>query len=105
MSDDTYIVFVSIPRDEARAFAKKLIDKRLGACVNIIPKMESFYWWDDKVLEDSESLLLVKTSAARYEELRDYVETHHPYDLPEVVAVSMADGLPDYLAWIRRETK
>ena len=105
MSDDTYIVFVSIPRDEARAFAKKLIDERLGACVNIIPKMESFYWWDDEVLEDSESLLLVKTSSARYEDLREYVEAHHPYDLPEVVAVPVAGGLPDYLAWIRRETK
>ncbi len=104
MNTDIRIVFVSIPREEAKTFARKLVEERLAACVNIVPKMESYYWWDGKVLEDSESLLLIKTTAARFDELQQYIVDRHPYDLPEIVALPITEGLPDYLKWVAEET-
>ena len=105
MNTDIRVVFVSIPREEAKKFARKLVEERLGACVNIIPKMESYYWWDGKVLEDSESLLLIKTTAARFDELQQYIVDRHPYDLPEIVALPITEGLEGYLKWVVEETR
>ena len=105
MTEEVRIVFVSIPRDEAGAFARALVEERLAACVNIIPKMESFYRWEGKVLSDSEALLIVKTTKGRFDTLRMYVEEHHPYDLPEIVALPVSEGLPDYLAWVSDQTE
>ena len=104
MSTDIRIVFVSIPREEAKTFARKLVEERLAACVNIVPKMESYYWWDGKVLEDSEALLLIKTTAARFDDLQQYIVDRHPYDLPEIVALPVAQGLEGYLKWVADET-
>ena len=104
MSTDIRIVFVSIPREEAKTFARKLVEERLAACVNIVPKMESYYWWDGKVLEDSESLLLIKTTAMRFDDLQQYIVDRHPYDLPEIVALPITEGLEGYLKWVAEET-
>ncbi|MEA3297147.1 MAG: divalent-cation tolerance protein CutA [candidate division Zixibacteria bacterium] len=105
MTEEVRIVFVSIPRDEAKPFARALVEERLAACVNIVPKMESFYRWEGKVLSDSEALLMVKTTRDRFDALRQYVEENHPYDLPEIVALPVSEGLPDYLDWIEEETE
>ena len=104
MNTDIRVVFVSIPREEAKTFARKLVEERLAACVNIVPKMESYYWWDGKVLEDSESLLLIKTTAARFDDLQQYIVDRHPYDLPEIVALPITEGLEGYLKWVAEET-
>ena len=104
MNTDIRVVFVSIPREEAKTFARKLVQERLAACVNIVPKMESYYWWDGKVLEDSESLLLIKTTAARFDDLQQYIVDRHPYDLPEIVALPVTQGLAGYLKWVAEET-
>ena len=104
MNTDIRVVFVSIPREEAKTFARKLVEERLAACVNIVPKMESYYWWDGKVLEDAESLLLIKTTAARFDDLQQYIVDRHPYDLPEIVALPVAQGLEGYLKWVAEET-
>ncbi len=104
MSTDIRIVFVSIPREEAKTFARKLVEERLAACVNIVPKMESYYWWDGKVLEDSESLLLIKTSVSRFLDLEQYILDRHPYDIPEIVALPISEGLEGYLKWVAEET-
>ena len=104
MNKDVRVVFVSIPRDEAKSFARALVDERLAACINIIPKMESFYWSQGKVEEDSESLLIVKTTSQRFDDLQQYVEDHHPYDLPELIAVPVTEGFPSYLDWVIEET-
>ncbi|MCK4461472.1 MAG: divalent-cation tolerance protein CutA [candidate division Zixibacteria bacterium] len=104
MNTNVRVVFVSIPREEAKKFARKLVEERLAACVNIVPKMESYYWWDGKVLEDSESLLLIKTTAARFDDLQQYIVDRHPYDLPEIVALPITEGLEGYLKWVAEET-
>jgi len=73
VSQETRVVYISIPREDASNFARELVDMRLAACVNIIPKMESFYRWEGKTLADSEALLIVKTSLARMTELQAHV--------------------------------
>ena len=98
-------VFISIPREEAKPMAKGLVENRLAACVNILPRIESYYWWDDKVEYDEEALLFIKTSPARLMAMTEYVVEHHPYPLPEIVALEPTDGLPEYFAWVNRETK
>jgi len=99
------IVFISIPRDEANKLARKLVEQRLAACVNLVPKIESYFWWDDAVQHDEEALLIVKTTESRFRDLMDFVQENHPYDLPEVIGFPLSEGLPEYIAWIRKETE
>ena len=105
MTNDVRIIFISIPREQARSFARELVEQRLVACVNIIPQMDSFYWWDEKVLTDQESLLIVKTTQQKFAALQEYVVDNHPYEIPELLAVPVTEGLADYLAWVRVETE
>ncbi len=105
MTEDIRIVFMSVPREEASRFARAIITERLVACVNIVPKMESLYWWDDKILTDEESLLIMKTTRQKYSALQEFVEINHPYEIPELLAVGVEEGLPDYLAWVKVETE
>lgn len=102
--ENVRVVFVSIPTDEADNIAKKLVEKRLAACVNIVPKIKSFYWWEDKVMSDDESLLIIKTAQLKVEQLTDFVRNNHPYEVPEVIAFKLSEGLPDYINWIMEET-
>lgn len=99
------VVFITTPRDEANKIARELVEQRLAACINLAPRIESYFWWDDAVQHDEEALLIVKTTAERMPELMNWVAENHPYDLPEVIGVPLSDGLPEYLAWIRKETE
>jgi periplasmic divalent cation tolerance protein len=105
MTEDIRIVFMSVPREEAKTFAREIITQRLVACVNIIPKMDSFYWWDGQVLTDEESLLIMKTTHQKFAALQEFVERNHPYEIPELLAVEVKEGLPDYLAWVKVESE
>ena len=99
------VVFISLPRDEANDLAKGIVESRLAACVNIVPKIDSYFWWDGRVEEDHEALLIVKTVADRMDDLREFVLENHPYDLPELIAVPLVEALPDYVAWIKQECR
>ena len=99
------VVFITIPRDEADRLARKLVEKRLAACVNVVPKVESYYWWDEAVQHDEETLLICKTTEAKFRALMTYTQDTHPYDLPEIISFPLADGLPEYLAWVTKETE
>lgn len=98
------VVFISIPRDEASQFGRELVENRLCACVNIVPKIESYFWWDGEVEKDDEALLIVKTTQERFGQLMAWVKDNHPYDVPEIISVPLADGLPEYVAWVKSET-
>ena len=101
MPDETpLLVFVSCPPAVASALAGALVERRLAACVSELPGMRSVYRWKDAVECSEESLLLIKTSAARYAELQAAVLGGHPYELPEIIALNIVDGLPAYLAWL-----
>ena len=88
-------------RAEAKKIAEALVGNRLAACVNVLHKMESCYRWEGKVNWDSEFLLIVKTTSASLEMVRDYVLKAHSYDLPELIAFQIDDGSPAYMEWIR----
>ncbi len=95
------IVFVTCPnRAVARRMSTALVTRHLAACVNIIPGVDSTFWWKGKVDRAREALLLIKTTAGRVPALKRAVVTLHPYELPEILAVSVASGHPPYLRWI-----
>lgn len=98
------VAFVSAPRDEAKKLARAIVEERLAACINIVPKIESIYWWEGKVEIDEESLLVIKTTQAKVEQLIEFVRATHPYPIPEVITLTVAEGLPDYLDWVTSET-
>lgn len=83
--------------------ARALVEKRLAACVNVIPGIRSVYRWKDAVEDEEEVLLLIKTSRALLEELREEIERLHSYEVPEVIALSIVDGSERYLSWMTRE--
>jgi len=99
------VVFITVPRGEANKLARGLVEQRLAACVNIMPKIESYFWWDDAVQHDEEALLICKTTDAKFQALMAYTQEAHPYDLPEIISFPLTDGLPEYLAWVCHETE
>ncbi|KAM6993416.1 divalent-cation tolerance protein CutA-like [Passerculus sandwichensis] len=94
--------FVTCPNlSVATELARSLVQRRLAACVNVIPGVTSVYTWQGKLEEDSEVLLMIKTRSSRVPALSDFVRSHHPYEVPEVVALPVAQGNPPYLRWVR----
>jgi periplasmic divalent cation tolerance protein len=89
---------------EARAVAQALVESRLAACVNIVPGVTSIYRWKGVVEEASELLLLIKSTAELMPQVVAKLREVHSYEVPELIAVPIAAGLPDYLAWIGAET-
>lgn len=99
------IVFVTTSnREEAATLAEALVSERLAACVNLIPAVESVYWWEGKVTRDNEALMIIKTTAERYLELERRVKELHSYSTPEVVALRIERGSEEYLKWLRDST-
>ena len=102
---DTLLVFTNLPdREAALELAHGLIERRLAACVNVLDGCTSVYRWKGDIEEADEVPVLVKTRTARYEELEAAIRELHPYELPEIVAVPVVHGLPDYLDWVGEET-
>jgi len=89
----------------AARIAEALVDERLAACVNVLPGVASVYRWQGRVDQANEVLLIIKSTRARLQALTARVVELHPYELPELVAVDIAGGLPGYLAWIADATR
>jgi periplasmic divalent cation tolerance protein len=89
----------------AQALARLLVERKLAACVNILPAVQSVYRWQGEVEQAVEVTLLIKTSAHRYAELESTIKAAHPYALPEIIALPIVAGLPAYLDWITAETQ
>jgi len=85
--------------------AQALVADRLAACVNIIPGLASWFRWQGRIDCADELLLVIKTTRERYPEVEQKILALHPYDLPEIIAVPIMQGLDDYLAWLDQETK
>ncbi|SRR5450830_1566326 len=90
--------------EQAQAIAAHLVEQRLAACVNILPAVQSIYHWQGVITHTSEITLLIKTTQTRYSEVEAAITKLHPYDLPEIIAIPISDGLPSYLQWIAAET-
>jgi len=98
------IVLATVPSKEVGVqLARQLVDRRMAACVNILPAT-SVYRWEGKVQEDEEHILIIKTRRTFVDDIRDLFDEQHPYDLPELIALEVEDGSADYLNWIRDET-
>lgn len=105
MDGQTLIVLTTLgTADRARALVRTLVEARLVACGTIVPGVTSVFRWEGAVQEEGEVLVVLKTRAERWEALRAAVETAHPYDVPELLAVPVTAGLAPYLAWVARET-
>lgn len=86
--------------EEADQLARALVERRLAACVNVVPGVVSHYRWQGELQRDEERLLVIKTRAERIEALRDALRELHPYELPELVAFEISAGSPEYLKWL-----
>ncbi|MFH1810347.1 MAG: divalent-cation tolerance protein CutA [Pseudomonadota bacterium] len=83
--------------------ARQLVEEKLAACVNVVPGIRSFYWWDGKVQDDAEVLLVIKTRQQRATDLLARIAALHPYTVPEGIGWTVTDGLQPYLDWVERE--
>ncbi len=105
MTDSALIVYCTHPDPaQAEVLAGRLVEEGLAACVNILPGLTSVYRWQGKLQSDAENLLLIKTRDSLFEALQARIQGLHPYELPEIIAVSVSQGLPSYLAWIVEST-
>ena len=101
MSADLQIVLCTVPsRESAEQIASTLVAESLAACVNIVPDITSVYRWKGAIENATELLLIIKTGGAVFAALQNRITALHPYELPEVIAVPIRDGLPAYLDWI-----
>ena len=101
MTEETLLACSTFPEIEtARRIARQLVTESLAACANIFPAVESIYRWQDKVENAQETLVFFKTTAARYAAFQDRLKSLHPYEVPEIICLRIADGLPEYLRWV-----
>ncbi len=103
---DCRLVYCTCPDIEcAHSLANGMVEAGLAACVNVLPQIRSIYRWQGKVQNDAEVLLLIKTTSGVLGRLTDWIQQHHPYDVPEVIAVPVTEGSRAYLDWVAAETE
>ncbi len=98
------MVYVTAPPEDAARIAQQLVEDRLCACVNLLPGVTSVYRWQGLVEQGSETLMLIKTAAHRFEALKRKLLELHPYELPEIVAVNICDAHIPYQKWLLQES-
>jgi periplasmic divalent cation tolerance protein len=102
---ETLLVMTSMPdRETALKLARTLVEQRLAACVNVMGGCTSVYRWEGALEQAEEVPVFIKTRAARFPELEARIRELHPYELPEIIAVPIVHGLPEYLEWVAKET-
>ena len=105
-NNDFLIVLSTCPEvSAAESLGRALVEESLAACVNVVPGLRSIYRWNDTVQADAEALMIIKTTAARFAALRERLVALHPYEVPEVVALPVADGHHAYLEWVSNATR
>lgn len=90
---------------EAKKIGRQLVKERLAACVNIIEEMNSLYWWEGKIQDDQEAILIAKTKESLVKELIEKVKSLHSYTTPCIISLPILDANKDYLDWLNKETK
>jgi periplasmic divalent cation tolerance protein len=100
------LVLTNLPdRAAAERLGSMLVEKRLAACVNILAPCRSVYRWKGAIQQEEEHPMLIKTTPERYQALQQALREGHPYELPEIIAVPVEHGLPEYLQWVADETR
>jgi periplasmic divalent cation tolerance protein len=103
MTDKIVVLSTCPSRDEAERIARLLVEKRLAACVNLIPGVKSIYHWQGAVEESEEVMLVVKSSRELFRHVKEALSHVHSYEVPELIALPVVDGAESYLAWMDRE--
>lgn len=98
------VVLVTCPVDKTEQLAKLVLSKRLAACINIINPIKSLYWWEGKIEDSEENLLIIKTTKDKYDLLKQVVEQNHPYTIAEIVALAAEKINQSYYSWLIKET-
>jgi periplasmic divalent cation tolerance protein len=105
MIDKACVVITTAPNQEqAKTMARSVLEARLAACAQI-QAIQSLYWWDGKIAEDDEHLIMFKTTVDRYSEIERVILSVHPYETPEIIQLPVEAGYAKYLSWIARETR
>ena len=107
MKNNDFLIVLSTCPDAASAesLGRALVGESLAACVNVVPGLRSIYRWNDTVQAEAEALMIIKTTVARFAALRERLVALHPYEVPEVVALPVADGHHAYLEWVSNATR
>ncbi|THF70138.1 divalent-cation tolerance protein CutA [Deinococcus sp. Arct2-2] len=95
------VVLVTVPPERAHELARTLVAERLAGCVNVVGGLHSVYRWQGDVVEDPETLLMIKTTGERYPELEARIKSLHPYEVPEIIALPFDRALPEFQMWLR----
>ena len=104
-NQQVFVCLVTAPAGSGREIAKKIVDKHLCACVNVLPGITSFYFWEGSLCEDEEELLVIKTTKNRLNELFDEIKKVHPYTVPEYLVLPVVSGFGAYLDWVKESVK
>lgn len=100
------VILCNVPDEETgRAIANALLARRLAACVNLLPGVQSIYRWQGAIQEAREVTMVIKTVASRYQEIEQTIRSLHPYELPEIIGLPISDGLTAYMDWVNAETR
>ncbi|MFO0753602.1 MAG: divalent-cation tolerance protein CutA [Thermodesulfovibrionales bacterium] len=103
---EALVVYITAPgEEEAVKIARTLVEERLAACVNLVKGIRSLYRWEGKIEDDSEVLMIAKTRRELFASLQQRVKELHPYSVPELIALPIVGGSPDYLCWLHDATK
>jgi len=104
--EQSIVVYVSVGSErESLTIARTLVEERLAACVNLFPQVRSIYRWEGKICDEPECYLIIKTRQRLFQTLKERIKALHSYDVPEIIALPVVDGLDSYLEWIHRETE
>ena len=105
VSDNHIVMLCTVPdHGSGQHIALALVEERLAACVNLVPNLVSIYRWEGKLQESAECLLIIKTVASRFDAVRQLINLSHPAAVPEIIALPIAAGAENYLAWITEST-
>lgn len=97
------VCFITAPNLEVgKNLARLFLERRVAACVNLVPQVTSLYWWEGAIQEDSEMLLVVKTRDDKLPELLELIRGHHPYQVAEMIALPIESGNPPYMDWLNQ---
>ena len=99
------VMVTAASQDEAGKIADHVVRSRLAACASVIPTVHSTYWWEGKIMNDQETLLLIKTTSDKFNSLEEAIRKIHSYKVPEIMAIPVNHGLPPYLEWVYQETR
>ena len=103
---EAFLVYVPINSQEAaQKLAEKMIEKRLCACVNIIPQIHSVYWWNNEITNDTETVMIFKTLKPKLDELYKEIEKEHPYSVPAIITIPVHKLNTSYLQWMKSELR